>query len=64
MFIAAIVALFIAEPPTSAREPLFLLLGSLSSAFGAVVSYWFGSSSGSAAKSEMIAKLTDKEVSP
>jgi hypothetical protein len=64
MFISAVVGLFLAEPPASAREPLFLLLGSLSSAFGAVVSYWFGSSSGSAAKSETIAKLTADNPTP
>lgn len=55
MFTSAIVALFRLEPPAGAREPLLLLIGSLSAAFGAVVSYWFGSTSGSARKDELLA---------
>ena len=61
MFTASIVALFLVEPKTGAREPLLLLTGSLSSAFGAVVAYWFGSSSGSARKDEIIANSTPTE---
>lgn len=60
MFIAAIVALFILEPPTGAREPLLLLIGSLSAAFGAVVTFWFGSSSGSAGKDSTIKQALEK----
>lgn len=55
MFIAAIVAFFLVEPKLGAREPLLILVGSLSAAFGAVVNFWFGSSSGSAHKSELLA---------
>ena len=55
MFIAVIVALFMVEPPARATEPLLILVGSLAAAFGAVVNYWFGSSSGSARKDELIA---------
>ena len=55
MFIAAIVALFLVEPKAGAREPLLLLIGSLSAAFGAVVTFWFGSSASSARKDEIIA---------
>lgn len=55
MFIAAIVALFLIEPPDKSREPLFILIGSLSSAFGGVVAFFFGSSSGSAQKNELLA---------
>lgn len=55
MFIGAIVALFMVEPPQGAREPLLLLIGSLAAAFGSVVTYWFGSSSGSARKDELLA---------
>lgn len=33
MFIAAIAALFLIEPPAGAREPLLLLVGSLSAGF-------------------------------
>ena len=58
MFIAAIVALFLVEPKAGAKEPLLLLIGSLSAAFGAVVNFWFGSSSGSARKDELLANST------
>ena len=56
MFICAIVALFMIEPPVGAREPLLILIGSLSAAFGATVNYWFGSNSGSARKDELLAQ--------
>ena len=55
MFSAVIVALFLVEPPTRAMEPLLILVGSLAAAFGAVVSFWFGSSAGSAQKNELLA---------
>lgn len=55
MFIAAVVALFLVEPKAGAREPLLLLIGSLSAAFGAVVTFWFGSSASSARKDDIIA---------
>ena len=61
MFIAAIIALFLIEPKMGAREPLLLLIGSLSAAFGAVVNFWFGSSSGSARKDELLANSTPVE---
>ena len=36
-------------------EPVLIMLGSLGAAFGAVVNYWLGSTSGSQAKSQMLA---------
>jgi hypothetical protein len=36
-------------------EPLLIMLGALGAAFGAVVNFWLGSSSGSQRKSEMLA---------
>lgn len=59
MFVAVIVALFKVEPPARAMEPLLILVGSLAAAFGAVVNYWFGSSAGSAHKSELLAKSAE-----
>jgi len=56
MFLAITAGLFLYEPPEKAREPLLILVGSLSAAFGAVVNYFFGSSSGSAHKSELLAR--------
>lgn len=55
MFTAVIVGLFVVEPPARAMEPLLILVGSLAAAFGAVVSFWFGSSAGSARKDELMA---------
>ena len=62
MFIAAIVGLFLVEPKAGAKEPLLLLIGSLSAAFGGVVNFWFGSSSGSAHKDELLANSTPMDT--
>lgn len=56
MFMSAIVGLFFVEPPMGGREALLILIGSLGAAFGAVINYWFGSSSGSARKDELMAQ--------
>jgi hypothetical protein len=64
MFMGAVVALFRLEPPPGAREPLLILIGALSAAFGAVVSYWFGSSAGSAAKNDLLARSMPPEPRP
>jgi hypothetical protein len=40
---------------------LFMLLGTLSAAFGGVIQYFFGSSSGSAIKSEQMSEMKDKK---
>lgn len=60
MFTSAIIALFLVEPPPGAKEPLLLLIGSLSAAFGAVVTFWFGSSSGSAGKDATIKQALER----
>ncbi len=56
MYGLAIAGLFFVEPPMGAREPLLILVGSLAAAFGGVVGYFFGSSSGSAEKNELLAR--------
>lgn len=53
---AAMAGLYFVEPPRMSREPLMLLIGGLSAAFGGVVQYWFGSSAGSADKTAMLKK--------
>jgi hypothetical protein len=58
MFMSAVIALFLVEPPKGAREPLLILVGSLSAAFGMVMNYWFGSTSSSAHKDELLANST------
>jgi len=46
--------LFIFEVPTNNKEAIYLALGSLFSAFAGVVGYFYGSSSGSARKTELL----------
>ena len=55
MFMAALVGLFKVEPAAGARDALLILIGSLASNFSNVVAYWFGSSSSSAQKNELLA---------
>lgn len=43
---------------------IFMLFGSLAAAFGGVVQYFFGSSQGSADKSEMLARAGTGTVKP
>lgn len=45
---------------TATSEVLLVLLGALSAAFGQVISYWVGSSSGSAQKDAAIQNLAAK----
>jgi hypothetical protein len=56
MYMAAISALLFAEPPSGARDALLVLIGGISSAFGSVIAYFFGSSSGSAQKTELMTR--------
>lgn len=64
MFMAAVIALFWREPPPGAKEPLLILVGSLAAAFGGVVNFWFGSTSGSARKDELLANSTPLAKDP
>ena len=54
MYVIAGAALLFAEPPQGTRDALLVLIGGISGAFGAVISYFFGSSSGSAEKTQML----------
>ena len=47
------------EVPAANRDSLMLLLGVLSAKFGTVVDYFFGSSKGSADKSEALTTKTE-----
>jgi hypothetical protein len=47
--------------PTSGNEALLLLLGALQTAWGGIIAFYFGSSSGSQKKDSMIYNSTPKE---
>ena len=46
--------------PDGMKDALMLLAGAAAAANGQVISYWLGSSAGSARKDEAITKLSDK----
>ena len=50
--------LFIKSIPDGMKDALMLLAGAAAAAYGQVISYWLGSSAGSARKDEAITKLT------
>jgi uncharacterized membrane-anchored protein YitT (DUF2179 family) len=56
MYVLAGGALLFADPPQGARDALLVLIGGISTAFGTVISYAFGSSSGSTEKTAIISR--------
>ncbi len=56
-FISILTLLLYSDLPTSVEKPFMILVGVLASAFGAVINYWLGSSSSSAAKSAVIEEI-------
>jgi len=52
------------EIPVSNKELLYLAIGALLAAFSTVVGYFFGSSAGSAAKTELMAKPNGEKPPP
>lgn len=54
-FFATVAILMFVKLDPSVKDPLLLLLGVEATAFGAIVSYFYGSSQGSADKTEIMA---------
>ena len=57
-FFALLTLLLFRTLPEDSSGVIFMLFGALAAAFGAVVQYFFGSSKGSADKTELISKNT------
>lgn len=53
-FFALMIILMKYTVPAGSRDVAYMLFGSLAAAFGAVVNYFFGSSKGSADKTEIL----------
>lgn len=60
MYVLAGAALLFADPPQGAKDALLVLIGGISGAFGNVISYCFGSSTGSADKTVMLQTQLDR----
>ncbi len=58
VFAGFVVLLFLKAIPEGMKDPLMLLAGAAAAGYGQVLSYWLGSSAGSARKDEAITKLT------
>lgn len=54
--------LLVTEPPPGNREVLYMMLGTLSAALGQVLNYYFGSSSGSKAKTDALERVTTAKI--
>jgi hypothetical protein len=57
-FFSVLLGMMFVEIPISAKDVLYVMVGSLGTAWTGVIAYYFGSSAGSAAKHELIEKLT------
>ena len=57
-FFGVLLLMMFYEIPISAKDVLYVMLGSLGTAWTGVIAYYFGSSSGSAAKHNLIERLT------
>jgi hypothetical protein len=61
-FFGLIAALFLGAPPDASRSALDIMLGQLSGAFFAIVTYYYGTSLGSKRKTDLFAKAAEAEV--
>ena len=60
-FFGTLIGLMLYGLPARGQDALLILLGALSSAFTAVIGYYYGSSSGSRAKEQIIADMGIKK---
>lgn len=60
-FFGTLAGLMLYGLPPKGQDALLILLGALSSAFTAVIGYYYGSSSGSRAKEQIIADMGNKK---
>lgn len=60
-FFAILIYMLVYGLPTTGNEALLLLLGALQTAWGGIIAFYFGSSSGSQKKDAMIYNSTPKE---
>lgn len=59
MVFTLLLGLLFTEVPDGNKEILYLLAGAIIGAFGTAVSYWLGSSEGSAKKTALMSKQGD-----
>lgn len=55
-FFGMLSVMVFAAIPAASKEPLYILLGSLGTAWTSIISYYFGSTAGGQKKSELLAK--------
>lgn len=60
-FLAALAYLLMYGLPSEHSEPLLVLLGSLTTGWTAILGYYFGSTAGSARKTDLIAEMEKKQ---
>lgn len=60
-FFAILIILMFVDVPATAKDALLIMLGTLAGIVTSIAAYYFGSSSGSARKSELIDKLVEKK---
>lgn len=62
VFAGFVVLLFLQTVPEGMKDPLMLLAGAAAAGYGQVLSYWLGSSAGSARKDEILGKTTETKT--